>query len=284
MQQVVDLDVGVAVVAVFHFAALAEEGVGFVEEEDCPAVFGGVKNAAQILFGFADVLADDARQIDAIEVEVQFRGEYFGGHRFAGSADAGKQGADAEASRTCAGESPGAIDFGAMTDVGADGTKKALLFGRQHEILPMGFVVDPLGEIVEAGAGLRAAGVPERGMESFALGNGFEGLVDGRSNGGGVQIELRGEIRGVAVRAGWTEVSLPEEALLFGGGLRNVERLDGSFERAHGFADTDERREMELFEKACELGGGAGIAPFDGFGFDVEGGAGEGGFAFPDAH
>ena len=71
LQQVVDLDVGVAVVAVLHLAALAEQRVGLVEEQDRAAVLGRVEQAAQILLGLADVLADDRRQVDAVEVEPQ---------------------------------------------------------------------------------------------------------------------------------------------------------------------------------------------------------------------
>ena len=62
LQQVADFDVGVAVVAVFDFAALAEQRVGFVEEQDRAAFFGGVEHPAQILFGFADVFADHLAQ------------------------------------------------------------------------------------------------------------------------------------------------------------------------------------------------------------------------------
>ena len=59
LQQVADLDVGVAVVAVLHLAALAEERVGLVEEQDRAAVLGGIEHPPQVLLGLADVLADD---------------------------------------------------------------------------------------------------------------------------------------------------------------------------------------------------------------------------------
>ena len=49
LQQIVDLDVGVAVVAILDFAALAEQGIGLVEEEDAAAVLGGIEEAAQVL-------------------------------------------------------------------------------------------------------------------------------------------------------------------------------------------------------------------------------------------
>src|SRR5271163_4115674 len=46
LEQVADFAVGVAVVAVFDIGALAEERIGFVEEQDGSALFSGVENAA----------------------------------------------------------------------------------------------------------------------------------------------------------------------------------------------------------------------------------------------
>ena len=60
LQQVGDLDVGVAVVAVLDLAALAEERVGLVEQQHRAAGLGGVEQALQVLLGLADVLADHA--------------------------------------------------------------------------------------------------------------------------------------------------------------------------------------------------------------------------------
>ena len=96
LQQIADLDVGVTVVAVLDLAAFAEQRVGLVEEQDGAAVFRGVEDAPQVLFGLADVLADHLAEIDAIEIEPQFVGEHFGGHRLAGAAGAGEERADAQ--------------------------------------------------------------------------------------------------------------------------------------------------------------------------------------------
>jgi hypothetical protein len=90
LQEVVDLDVSVAIVAVLDLAALAEEGVGLVEEQDGAALFRGVEKLAQILFGLADILADHRREVDAIQCQAQLAGEYFGGHGLAGAALAGE--------------------------------------------------------------------------------------------------------------------------------------------------------------------------------------------------
>src|SRR5207244_11882488 len=90
LQQVADLDVGVAVVAVSDLRALAEQRVGFVEQQYGPAVLGGVEYAAQVALGLADVLADHLAEIDPIEIEPQLAGEDLGGQRLAGAARSGE--------------------------------------------------------------------------------------------------------------------------------------------------------------------------------------------------
>src|SRR6266566_298350 len=97
LQQVIDLDIGVAVVAVLDFAAFAEEGIGLVEEEDGPAILRGIEEAAQVFLGLADVFAYDRREVDAIEVEAQGVGDDFGCHRLAGATLTCKEGVDAQA-------------------------------------------------------------------------------------------------------------------------------------------------------------------------------------------
>ena len=47
LEQVIDLDVGIPVVAVLHLGSLAEEGVGLVEEEDRAAGLGRVEEPAR---------------------------------------------------------------------------------------------------------------------------------------------------------------------------------------------------------------------------------------------
>jgi hypothetical protein len=64
-----DLPVGIAVMAVAYTGSLAEERVTLLEEEDRSAPFRLRLDAIQVLFGFPDELADDARKVDAKEVE-----------------------------------------------------------------------------------------------------------------------------------------------------------------------------------------------------------------------
>jgi len=48
-------------VGVLHLGALAEDGVGLVEEEDGVAALRFVEDALQVLLCLADVFADDRR-------------------------------------------------------------------------------------------------------------------------------------------------------------------------------------------------------------------------------
>src|SRR5579859_7086496 len=71
LQQIADLDIGVAVVTIFDFAALTKQRVGFVEKEDGATIFSGVKDTAQVLLSLANVFAHNRRQIDAIQIQTQ---------------------------------------------------------------------------------------------------------------------------------------------------------------------------------------------------------------------
>jgi len=57
LQKKADLDVGVAVVAILDFTALAEECVGFVEQQYGATLFRRLEHASQVLLGLADVFA-----------------------------------------------------------------------------------------------------------------------------------------------------------------------------------------------------------------------------------
>src|SRR5439155_20870208 len=96
LKQIADLDVGITIVAVLDFTAFSKQSVGFVKKQNCSAFFRCVKYAAQILFRFADVLADDLAEVDAVKVQLQFIGEHLSRHRFSGAAGACKKRADSE--------------------------------------------------------------------------------------------------------------------------------------------------------------------------------------------
>ena len=85
LQQIVDLDIGEAVVRVLHLRAAAEQRVGLVEEQQRAAVLAGVEHVAQPLLGLADIFVDHAGQINAQEVEAERAGQHLRGHGLAGA-------------------------------------------------------------------------------------------------------------------------------------------------------------------------------------------------------
>ena len=85
LQEIGDLDVRVAVVRVAHFGAFAEQRVRFVEEQNRVGAFRRGEDAIEILLGLANVLADDTREIDFVEVQTQLTRDDLGGHRLARS-------------------------------------------------------------------------------------------------------------------------------------------------------------------------------------------------------
>src|SRR5215467_3790504 len=58
LQQVIDLDIGIAIMSILYLRAFAEKSVSFIEEQDCVAVFSLLENPAQVLFRLPNVLAD----------------------------------------------------------------------------------------------------------------------------------------------------------------------------------------------------------------------------------
>ena len=197
LQQVVDLDVGVAVVAVFDLAALAEQGVGLVEEQDGAAIFGGVEEPAQILLGFADVFADDGGEVDAVEVEAQFVGKTSAAMVLPVPLSPAKR-ALMPRPRLIFAANPQFRRPWRVGRPGRDLVQQAGFGAGQHKIVPGGPDVDTLREGVEARAGTCQAGRPKAivhdGVRICTWGRGFRGgesrdLMDG----GDAEVELSGE-------------------------------------------------------------------------------------------
>src|SRR5579884_1396952 len=97
--------------AIFQLAAFAEKGVGFVEKQNGPTLLCDIKNLAQILLGFPDILADHSAQIDAVEIQTQLVCQYFGGHSLANAASTCEKGANTQSSLSCVSEPPGVMDL-----------------------------------------------------------------------------------------------------------------------------------------------------------------------------
>src|SRR6266705_1306165 len=66
LQEIIDLDVGITVVAIMHLGVFAKERLRFVEKEDRTAAIRRSEDASQILLRLANVFRDDGAQIDAV--------------------------------------------------------------------------------------------------------------------------------------------------------------------------------------------------------------------------
>ena len=91
LEQVGDLDVRVAVAGVLDLGALAEQRVGLVEQQDPVDPVGLGEDPVEVLLGLADVLVDDGREVDDVEVEAEVAGDDLGRHRLARPRVAGEQ-------------------------------------------------------------------------------------------------------------------------------------------------------------------------------------------------
>src|SRR5277367_5176298 len=156
--------------AILYLAALAEKCVRLIEEQHYAAGFGRVKNLLQVLFGLADVFADHRRQIDAVEVEVQFAGEHLGGQRFSRSALAGEKRAEAESAAALRREAPSFVNRHPLARLREQLPEHLLLHHRQYQIVPPRGRQNPLGKAVQAGAREQSASVPKPGPDAPAIG------------------------------------------------------------------------------------------------------------------
>ena len=181
LQQVRDLDVGVAVVRILHLRALAEERVRLVEEEDRVRAFGGGEDPVEVLLGLPDVLRDDGGQVNAEELEPELARQHLGGHRLARAGLAREE--HLQALR--AGDGPLVAPFGehevAVAEVSGDRAEHFALALRQDEIVPGERRIEARRELAEprarglAGAqvevgGRRASVAPRRRGEARNLG------------------------------------------------------------------------------------------------------------------
>jgi hypothetical protein len=67
LEEIVDLDVGVTVVAIMHLGAFAKERICFVEKEDRTTLPRRIEDASQILLRLADIFRDDGARIDTVQ-------------------------------------------------------------------------------------------------------------------------------------------------------------------------------------------------------------------------
>src|SRR4051794_13192740 len=267
LQEVADLDVGIAVVAVLDLGALAEERVRLVEEQDRAAALRRVEHPAEVLLRLPDVLRDDLAEVDPVEVELELEGEHLRGHRLAGAAHALEERAHAEPAQALAREAPRLVHALTAADMGRHLAQDLELRRRQDDVVPARDRLDPLREVVELRTRLRAAGAPQRLLERAS---GPQRVDRRRRDRLRVEVELPRQRVERSVERGSVaaEHLLPEEALLVRARPRDVDlqseaaaeprrvrgahedgRADGVDERGEAAQDVRLRPVVELDEE-----------------------------------
>ena len=149
LQQVGALDVRVAVVRVLHLGALAEDRVGLVEEQHGVRARRGPEDALEVLLGLADVLVDDGREVDDVQVEAQAAGDDLGRHRLAGARVAREQRDDAVPAPAAGPHAPVAEHLLAVPGAQLDLAQRVQRPGGSTRSSQPTAGVDPAGEPVE---------------------------------------------------------------------------------------------------------------------------------------
>jgi hypothetical protein len=67
-------------VTVFDFAPLSEKRIRFIEEQYHSTMLRRIKDSLEILFGLANVLADNLTEINSIEIKPELIREHFSCH------------------------------------------------------------------------------------------------------------------------------------------------------------------------------------------------------------
>ena len=149
LEQVVDLEVRVAIVSDSDLGALAEQRVGLVEQQHAVAALGVVEDLREVLLGLADPLADNRREVDLIEVEPELGGDHRCRERLAGARWPREQHAEAFAVRQLALEAPLLEHDCAMTCVVAHLAQPLDAIAHEHEVVPRGLGRDLPREATE---------------------------------------------------------------------------------------------------------------------------------------
>ena len=152
LEQVGDLDVRVAVARVLDLGALAEQRVGLVEQQDAVHAVGLGEDPVEVLLGLADVLVDDGREVDDVEVEAEVAGDDLRRHRLARPGVAGEQAGDAAGPRAALAPIPHSPTTLSRCRARAVSSRSWRLDDRrQDEVRPADDRLDPAREALEAG-------------------------------------------------------------------------------------------------------------------------------------
>ncbi len=110
LEQVRNLDIGVSIMGVLDVRALAEHRVRLVEQQHTVDAIRLGEDAVEVLLRLTDVLVDDRRQVDDIQVQAKVVGHDFRGHRFSRARVAREQGRQAATLDRGAAHAPGIED------------------------------------------------------------------------------------------------------------------------------------------------------------------------------
>src|SRR5689334_127439 len=91
LQKIADFLVRILVMGALDVRALAEQGVGLVEEQNPALAFRAFEDALEVLLRLTDVLGNDLGQIDPVHVPRKLFAEKGSGERFACSGRSIKQ-------------------------------------------------------------------------------------------------------------------------------------------------------------------------------------------------
>ena len=121
----------------------------------------------EVLLGLADVLADDRRQVDLVQVQPQNAGHHLGGQRLSGAGRPGEQ--RHHSGRRHRRELPPAVHDVAAPVPGGQFAPVPHVVGRQHQVVPPSPRPDPHRHPVQVPAGqARTAGASEPSVEPDA--------------------------------------------------------------------------------------------------------------------
>jgi len=65
-QEIIDFNVGIAVVAIFHVSAFAKKSIRLIEKQDRTTILRRFENTAEIFLGLTNVFGDYRIQIDPV--------------------------------------------------------------------------------------------------------------------------------------------------------------------------------------------------------------------------
>jgi len=146
LQEITDLDIRVAIVRILYLRPLAEQGIGFVEEQDGVRGLCLHKNLVEVLLGLADILADNLRKVDPVEIKLQFTADHLGRHGLARSGRTGKKRIQSFAKGKGAVKTPIAVDAVPIARSFAELLELRQIISREHNLVPCVFWLDFLRE------------------------------------------------------------------------------------------------------------------------------------------